>query len=235
MYSKEALIKYQKQAREVYSKLLNTDINELSVSISTGNRKIGRVMNVSLLPIYTCTNCKECKHFCYDIKACLQYPKNVLFARCKNTLLARENRKAYFAQIEKKIRNRKKNFFFRWHVAGDILDLDYFENMARIANENKHFIFWTYTKNYNVVNQFCDIYGKEAIPNNLVIMFSEWDGLTLVNPYKFPIFTCKLKAGNKNHETSFFDGLYQCPGNCDLCKEKKLGCIGGMNTYANEH
>ena len=71
----------------------------LKVSISTGNIKIGHVMNVSLAPILTCGEmCKYCLRHCYDIKACLQYP-NVLLARARNTALALYNRKEYFAQI----------------------------------------------------------------------------------------------------------------------------------------
>lgn len=119
---------------------------ELKVSISAGNVKIGRVMNVSLSPVLTCgAMCKHCIRLCYDLKACLQYI-NVLLARARNTALALYNRPEYFAQIEKAIARRKKNFYFRWHVGGDIPDADYFDNMVRIAAKYPHFIFWTYTK-----------------------------------------------------------------------------------------
>ena len=55
---------------------------QVNISISDGNNKIGRCMNVSLAPIVTCANCKECKHYCYDVKACCQY-ENVRIARAK--------------------------------------------------------------------------------------------------------------------------------------------------------
>ena len=108
--------------------------------------------------------------------------------------------------------------------------------MIRIAKNHSDFVFWTYTKNYNLVNEYCKEYSKESIPANFHIMFSEWDGLTLNNPFNFPIFTCKMKDGNKNHpDKSYFDNMFKCPGNCDICKEYKLGCIAGINTYADEH
>lgn len=126
----------------------------------------------------------------------------------------------------------------RWHVSGDIPDYDYLERMIKIAIDHPDFLFWTYTKNYFVVNEYVKNHSGDrfkAIPENLVIMFSEWDGMPLINPYNFPIFTCKLKEGNKNHKPEYFDGLYKCPGNCDICKGIKRGCIAGENTYADEH
>ena len=74
-----------------------------------------------------------------------------------------------------------------------------------------------------------------AIPGNLVIMFSEWDGLKLDNPYGFPTFSVKMAAGNKNHPAEYFETLFRCPGNCDICKENNVGCVGGMDTYNDEH
>ena len=204
------------------------------ISISTGNKKIGRVMNVSLAPILTCANCKECMHLCYDIKAVVQYG-NVRKARAKNTVLALEHETRYFQAIRYALGKRRKNKYFRWHVGGDIPNYSYFENMVQIAKERPDFIFWTYTKNYFIVNEYCDRNGKDAIPSNLTIMFSEWDGMKMINPYHFPEFSCKLKDGNKNHSPKYFETLYRCPGNCDICKAAHRGCIAGETTYALEH
>lgn len=235
MYKPESIKKLLGLIREKETFYDNIPFTEIKMSISNGNSKIGKVMNVSLPPIRTCANCKECRNFCYDIKACLQYPDHVLDARMRNLAVLKQNRTEYFNRIEWKISRRKKNKYFRWHVAGDIVDLDYFANMVRIAVNYPDFIFWTYTKNYKVVNQFCDMYGRNAIPGNFHIMFSEWDGTELNNPYGLPVFTCKLKDGNKNHSVEYFYSLFKCPGNCDICKANNTGCIAGMNTYADEH
>ena len=229
------MVALMNQARAAYMK---KDVSEIAMCISNGNRKIGRVINVSLPPVLTCANCKECKLFCYDIKACLQYPDTVIDARIRNLVILLKDRNEYFARIEKRLASRRKNKYFRWHVAGDIIDIDYFGRMVEIAKNHPDFIFWTYTKNYSVVNEYVKENGNAraaAIPANLHIMFSEWDGMELVNPFSFPIFTCKLKDGNKNHKPEFFETLFKCPGNCDLCKAGKCGCIGGMDTYADEH
>ena len=201
----------------------------VTMCISKGNRKIGRVMNVSLAPVLTCANCSECKMLCYDIKAVLQY-RNVTDARARNTALLLEDRAEYFRRIDNAISRRRLHKFFRWHVAGDIVDLDYLARMVDIARAHPDFVFWTYTKNYAVVNEYCRTRGgRVAIPENLSIMFSEWRGMPMVNPYGFPEFSVVFK--DDEHKPA---GHY-CPGNCDICKAAHRGCIAGETTYCHEH
>lgn len=190
-------------------------------------------MNVSLMPVMTCGNCKECKGFCYDIKACLQYPDTVINARMRNTVLARKYRETFFALIDAKMSRRRKNKYFRWHVAGDILDMDYFVRMVENARRHPDFTIWTYTKMYKIVNAYCARYGRDAIPANFHIMFSKWDGLAMENPFNFPVFACRMKDGNK--DPMAWETMYKCPGNCDICKKACRGCIAGENTYNDEH
>lgn len=216
-------------------KELETHINDIKICVSSGNTKIGRVMNVSLMPIITCSNCHECMYYCYDLKACARYSDTVINARMRNTVLWIHNPEKYFGDIRKKLARRRTNFYFRWHVAGDIPNMDYFENMVSIARDFPNFLFWTYTKNYDVVNTWCLRHGRCNLPKNFIIMFSEWDGLAMINPFNFPEFSCKLKDGNKNHPVEYFLNLYRCPGNCDICKKINRGCIAGETTYADEH
>ena len=236
-YSNATIKKVYGDLQNLISYYGNKPADDIKVSISAGNKKIGRVLNVSLAPIHTCANCSGCMHYCYDIKACLQY-KNVRDARARNTVLALKYRDKFFSAIISKLSKRRINKFMRWHVSGDIPDYDYLDRMVQIARMFPDFVFWTYTKNYFVVNQYVKDHGGDrfaAIPANLSIMFSEWDSMPLINPYNFPIFTVKLKAGNVNHDSNFFDGLFKCPGNCDVCKFVKRGCIVGENTYTDEH
>ena len=235
MYSKESLKKYFANLNKAVSDFNSKDVNELKVTISKGNRKIGRVMNVSTAAGLTCGKWSHCIGYCYDIKAVLQYSNTVLPARAKNTVISRKDRKSFFNQINAAMDRRRANKYFRYHVSGEIQDLEYFMEMLESARKHPDFIVWTYTKMYSIVNEYCEKYGKETIPENMHIMFSEWDGMPLYNPYNFPIFTVKFAAGNKNHPVEFFDTLYKCPGNCDICKECGRGCIAGENTYADEH
>lgn len=228
MYNPESIKKYLAKMTDAIKRYDVIPAAELTVSVSKGNRKIGRVMNVSIPPIITCANCKECKYLCYDIKANLQY-LNVVNSRAKNYSILIRDREQYFSQIESAISRRRTNKFFRWHVAGDILDINYFSHMVEIARRHSDFVFWTYTKNYAIVNAYCDKYGRAAIPGNLHIMFSEWRGLKMVNPYHFPEFRVVFKTDAVRPT-----GHY-CPGNCDICKANCRGCLAGETTYCNEH
>lgn len=233
MYSPNSITKAVRNLREA-TKAYRAMIREkgadaVPLAISSGNVKIGRVMNVSTAPVLTCANCSGCMGYCYDIKANLQYP-NVVDARARNTALLLEDRDAYFQRIDEAISRRRAHKYFRWHVAGDILDADYLARMVDIARAHPDFVFWTYTKNYSAVNEYCERRGgRVAIPENLSIMFSEWRGMPMVNPYGFPEFSVVFK--DDEHKPA---GHY-CPGNCDICKAQRRGCIAGETTYCNEH
>lgn len=63
--------------------------------------------------------------------------------------------------------------------------------MCEIARRNPNIKFWTYTKKYGIVNSYVKQNGIDAIPENLVIVFSHWmndDGTyyPMYNPYEFP-------------------------------------------------
>ena len=222
------VVNLMNKTRKTFEKM---PVENIPLCISTGNNKIGKTLNVSLPPILTCANCKECKMYCYDIKACLQYPNTVINARIRNLVILQKDRNEYFNRIEKRIQRRKLNKAFRWHVAGDIVDYDYFDRMVTIATNHPDWIFWTYTKNYPIVNEWIRNHGetKENLPKNLSVMFSEWKGLPMVNPYNMPVFSV------------FFDGdelpenAYICPGNCDICLKTGRGCPNKENGFVHDH
>ena len=228
MYSNETIQKAVAMMRSRGAELLTMSADEIPMAISKGNRKIGRVMNVSLPPILTCANFSGCMHLCYDIKACMQYPNTVIDARMRNWAILKLNRDEFFNRIEQQISRRRKNKFFRWHVAGDIVDIDYFDRMVQIAARHPDFVFWTYTKNYAVVNAWVAEHGRAGVPANFSIMFSEWRGMPMQNPYGFPEFRVVFKDEQK--PTGFY-----CPGNCDICKASGRGCVAGETVYCNEH
>ena len=206
-------------------------INDIKLCISTGNKKIGRVLNVSLPPILTCANCSECKRYCYDIKACLQY-KNVRQARARNLVLLRQNRASYFGQIRNRLKRSRKIRAFRWHVSGDIPDMGYLEEMINIARENPEWVFWTYTKNYHIINSYCAEHGnsRACIPGNLSIMFSKWEGLPMYNPFHFGEFACEMVKDEYKRSHKWL-----CPGNCEVCLEHRTGCPYNCSSRVGVH
>ena len=210
--------------------LSDLPFESLWIHISTGNRKIGRVHNFSMAPGITCANCSGCLAYCYDVKAVLQYP-NVVRARAENTVLMQNYRAETFAAIDRYCDRHRANKFFRWHVSGEILDVDYFDRMVMVARNHPDWTFWTYTKNYRAVNEWIRSHGgsKKSVPSNLSVMFSVWNGMPMDNPFRLPTFTC-IQEG-----MTPAPGEWECPGNCDACIRSGHGCPHSESSYVHEH
>jgi len=232
-FKPETIEKVLDKAAQLVDKYMNYAADDIRIAISRGNRKIGHVLNVSTMPGIACGNCAHCIGYCYDIKACIQYANTVIDARVRNYVLAMYHRDVFFARIDAACSRRKRNKFFRWHVAGDILDYDYFCRMVTIAKNHPDFIFWTYTKMYYIVNKYIRENGQ--LPENMHIMFSVWDGMKCNNPYNMPVYVCRLKDGNKDMTDKEIYSLYHCPGNCNICKAACRGCVAGESAYIDEH
>ena len=216
----------------------------LHVTISKGNSKIGKVMNISILPVMTCGGCGKnrgglpCVWFCYDVRDCLRFPENVLKSRAKNTWLLIHEPARFWAEIDAAMTRRRKHKFIRFHVGGEIMSTAHFGDMVDLMKKHPDFIGWTYTKKYRYVNRYIAEHGgtrAAAYSTYFTVMFSEWDGVPVDNPYDLPLFTTRLKAGNKNHPETYFKNLFKCPGKCIICLSTGHGCPFGETTTNDEH
>lgn len=232
-YSPETLTKFVEKANATISKWMQETF--ITAVMSKGNRKIGHVLNISIMPIITCANCSGCRHYCYDVKACCQYT-NVMEARAKNTALLRKDRDEYFRQIDRAMSRRRRNRYMRWHVGGEIPDYNYFERMVANAWNHPEFeSIWTYTKQYYIVAEYIRTHGndpKVAFPDNFHVMLSEWRGMPMYNPYGLPEFRVVFRDDENKPNP---DEVHFCPGNCDECKRNHEGCVVGQTTYAWDH
>ena len=132
--------------------------NKNQISISNGNSKMGHIPSVSLPPIITCTNCDSCAQKCYANKLCRIYP-SVKNAYNRNLEILKADRENYFDQIKA---TAKISAFFRFHVSGDIIDIDYFSRMCKLSRDCKNTKFLVFTKNYNVVNEYLNNHRKPS-------------------------------------------------------------------------
>jgi len=186
--------------------------NVLKVSISNGNKKMGFIPSVSLPPVVTCHNCETCAKKCYAVKLCRIY-KSVRDAYNRNHEILIKDRNAYFEQV-KAVAMINRNF--RWHVSGDIVDMDYLDRMCKIARECKRTQFLAFTKNYNDVNEYFTNHRK---PKNLQIIFSlPFNGQKVDNVHNFPTATVILKGNTPDPSHKV------CGGNCQECACRGVGC-----------
>ena len=158
-----------------------------------GNSKTGAPVGSYNFPVE-----QSCNHRCecYKSKAC--YACGGFYQMPNNIKRYAENL-AYFLKVDNETfcdnfcENLKKNGNkkFRYFTIGDILNSRFFECMIENARRMPNVKFWSYTKKYNIVNNWCDKNGIENFPKNLKIIFSHWlndDGtyFPMNNPYNFP-------------------------------------------------
>ena len=170
--------------------------NDKRVTISRGNRKLGAIMNVSTEPVRCCPKGLPCaKGGCYALKSLRLYP---------------ETRKAWAknARIANRVSDRRPRRF-RWHVAGDILGVDYLRQMCRIAAQNPRTQFLVFTKAFTIINAY---ENSRALPDNLAIIFSAWPGMKIDNPHGHRI--AWMQDGT---EGRIPEDAVECPGNCEHC------------------
>lgn len=191
------------------------DVSQLHVYIANGNQKTGAaVPSVSLIPVFNCTNCSSCKAKCYDLRNDCCYP-GCRDKRAVNAAILKMDRKRYFEEIDQAVKCFR---FFRWHIGGDIVDLDYFENMVRIATLNLHCEFLVFTKSFDIVNEWLD--KGTLLPSNLHVIFSNWVGQKENNPHNLPTSNPLFADGS----TTAHDGAVWCSGNCTECARGNSGC-----------
>lgn len=184
----------------------------MKVSISKGNSKMGAIPSVSLPPCTTCNPNAPCFKKCYAVKLQRRY-KTVKTAYENNLEVLKTDPKAYWLQIKA---NATTTRFFRYHVSGDIPNLEYFENMVQTANELPHTNFLAFTKQFNIVNSF--ITNGGTVPKNLKIIFSNWGDWKCSNPFNIPQCEVILKGQTPKDDWKI------CGGNCTECACRGIGC-----------
>lgn len=197
------------------------------LSISKGNSKMGSIQSISLPSVVTCRSC-DCQKKCYARKLERLRP-SVAKAYQRNLDVLQSDPDTYWREVEASIMMSR---FFRFHVSGDIPDLNYLEHMVDISDRNKHCQILCFTKKYEIVNGFIESGGE--IPVNLHIIFSAWVGLNMVNPFSFPEAHVRYRDGS----TTAKDSTVECGGNCTEFATTDGGCWilkNGEQVIFDEH
>ena len=209
----------------------------MRVKISMGNSKQGRIPSVSLPPVKSCRQCNlPCAGTCYAMRMYNQYD-NVRKAYDSNWDFVNSDLVGYFTDIATFLET-DTSLGFRWHVSGDIPNFQYFYYMVAIANLYPQKRFLAFTKQYEIVNEFCDEFGRDFIPENLNIVFSPWKGLDMPNPYNFPtaeFWEIELAEEWEDLEEYPIPELdykqARCNGNCAYCLIHRINCYWTSRYY----
>ena len=123
---------------------------ENTISISKGNSKMGFIPSVSLPPIVTCAYGCKCAKKCYAAKLCKLRP-SVRNAYQRNLGILLKDDMGYWYQVNQAV---KMSRYFRFHVSGDIPDMNYLDRMVKLAQELPGTTFLAFTKQYNFINKY---------------------------------------------------------------------------------
>lgn len=187
-------------------------MNQLKVSISNGNSKMGAIPSVSLPACITCNPDAPCFKGCYAVKISRLY-KTVNAAYKRNLSILENDPASYWDQVRTAAR---LTTYFRFHVSGDIPNIEYFQNMVALATQLPGTRFLAFTKQYKIVNEYLNNGG--TIPVNLKIIFSNWDSWKTENPYNLPV--CEVIFPH----TTVSEKWKICGGNCTECACRGIGC-----------
>lgn len=188
------------------------------IHISKGNSKLGdKIANISLVPIQDCANSKFCSKKCYALKSYRMYP-NVRKCWGENSEMAWNDRENYFLQIADYLNNKKPRYF-RWHVAGDILDQNYLDNMISMAIIFPMTRFLCFTKRFDLDYRTNPKYEwEDTEPGNLSFIFSMWPGMPMPSwPRMYGMKFAWMQDGSEDRHAK--GGYRMCPGSCASCKK----------------
>lgn len=182
------------------------------VSISPGNIKMGAIPSVSLPACITCNPSAPCFAKCYARRLEKRY-KNVANAYARNLEIWNANPALYWYQVKGAAAMAR---YFRFHVSGDIPNIEYLWGMIQTAIELPGTTFLAFTKQYRIVNAWLEEGG--TIPANLIIIYSNWGAWKCENPYNLPVCEVILKGSEPAESWKI------CGGNCTECACRGAGC-----------
>lgn len=139
----------------------------------------------------------------------------------RNLTILKTEPDVYWREVEGKI---MMSTFFRYHVSGDIPDMDYLMHMVQIAERNKHCNCLCFTKKYEMINSYLSKLqenGSDPVfPANLHIIMSGWKGIKMDNPFHLPEAHVLYRDGT----TTASPEAKECSGNCTHCAITDSGC-----------
>jgi len=174
----------------------------LKIHVSLGNSKLGRIANISLPPIQTCRVGTPCHRRCYAIRS-WQMSANVRKAWQENLDVYKSDSNVYFEQIRLWLYENKPRFF-RFHVAGDIPDAQYWQGLLALCSRMPMVKFLVFTKRFDL-----DFSMKSP---NLSVVLSMWPGMADPRHLDLPRAWCQ--DGTEDRVPA---GALECPGDCINC------------------
>ena len=189
---------------------------------------MGSIQSVSLPSGKTCRPC-TCSEICYA-KRLERLRPSVRTSYENNLNILRADPEVYWREVEAAIMLSR---YFRFHVSGDIPDMDYLMHMVDVSARNQHCQILCFTKKYGIVNTYLKR-SQGGFPSNLHMILSAWIGLPMENPHNLPEAHVLYRSG----DTTARADAKECGGNCTECAVTDGGCWtlqAGEQVVFHEH
>lgn len=191
------------------------------------NPKYMELPTVALLYAYfkqfaMCKNCKYCNGLCYNNKLLIQY-KGKCISELRNLVGFILDKPRLKNIISNKMGNTR---LFRIHGNGEFHSRASLEFWLDVAKDNKDVKFYTYTKSYEIVEEYLQEGNK--FPSNFILNVSLIDGMQDNLQAKYPLlmqhnkFVIILKKDMNTDKKATV-----CGGNCLKCAK---GCHTKLRT-----
>lgn len=186
------------------------------LSVSEGNSKMGKVMNFSLMPGWTCScsACNTCyKQGCYA-KSIVDRRPTVKAAWNKNTsgLMYIEGCGMYchFIGAMSNLITKRKPKVFRIHVGGDFFSREYFKAWVTIASIHPEVNFFAFTKQWDYIKGI-------RLPINFALIASAWPSVGIPKWARERLPIAWLVQHGQPVPTRYGRPTCICKGDCTKC------------------
>lgn len=201
------------------------------------NEYVGGLSNPSKMPGYGYSlPARECKtgsklrqvkgstcSGCYAMKGRYVFPKvqEALYRR-----LEAITKDLWVDVMAELVSRRSENVpYFRWHDSGDLQNVDHLNNIIKIAEMTPDVAHWLPTREYRIVKEWLDKYGRKSVPKNLTIRLSAH-----MIGGKFPEYGKPLTVSTVSRAISDYPKAWHCPapsqgnscGDCRACWDEKV-------------
>lgn len=217
----------------------NTVHSKHGYIFSTGNNKMGKVLSFSIPPIITCHPDAPCtkrdgKKFskCYADKLQILRPSLAKSWENNLDLLMKDNEYENFIEDTVSVITFVDPVMFRWHVGGDIFELGYLNAMLEIAESCPAVKFWAFTKRFDTVSEWLEMYPNGKFPTNFNLILSVWPPHMPDQSLMDRFGTCWFQ--NSQMEIDVPDYAVECNDNCETCM-KCSELKAGEAIYIMEH
>ena len=204
------------------------------IHVSNSNSKLGKKIATFNFPAgWTCNPDAPCNRPgspCYAKKGRFCF-KKVKDCNTQNLMAYKSDPKRFWKIVSAESGQYE---FFRWFSSGDIVDAAFFEGMVKVAKENPNTKYLCFTKQYKIVNAYCE---HHRIPKNLTVVYSTWGTWMPENPKKFPMTYVKFKHDEEANKLIPKKAI-ECSGYCGECVYSNASCWAlkkGESVYFNEH